>query len=258
MSDEVVFQRPAANRVIRAVRTWEAERGHARLVSGPDGNSVLEAVHVRVTSGTADGNGNYPAVVTVRDPVAAAWVDGEACKLMPPNGETLASGTRYLARPGGKLGADWLYVAQQVGSGGAALASQTVASTSSNYVVSSSLSDVTGVSLSIPSTGWYLVLADVGYDITAGSAYDGIWIAFYDSTHTTYLAIGSDSQWAVVRPPDTTRRLGKTSVHRLWHFDSAATLKLQAIKTGSPSVAEITFGGGGNHTSFTFVQISAG
>jgi len=74
---------------------------------------------LRVTSGTADGNGFYPAVVTEYRPADLAYADyPDPVYLLPANGEALASGTRYGARPlgayGGSLG---FQVLQGVGAG---------------------------------------------------------------------------------------------------------------------------------------------
>jgi len=110
----------AADRIIRAVKTVEGERGHSK--HGPaDGNNILEPTWVRVTSGTVDANGNYPAIVTDYDPTTDTWVDYGACKLQAANGETLISGTRYDARCTGILDDELLYTTVS-GSGAGATA----------------------------------------------------------------------------------------------------------------------------------------
>ena len=99
----VIFTEKAGDRIADTVRWVEGERG--RRPGGPTGGG-LEPTFVRVTSSTADGNGNYPGVITVRDH-AGSWQDYSAVKLKPLNGESLTSGTRYGCRgvgfaPGGE------------------------------------------------------------------------------------------------------------------------------------------------------------
>ena len=99
----VIFTEKAGDRIADTVRWVEGERG--RRPGGPTGGG-LEPTFVRVTSSTADGNGNYPGVITVRDH-AGSWQDYSAVKLKPLNAESLTSGTRYGCRgvgfaPGGE------------------------------------------------------------------------------------------------------------------------------------------------------------
>lgn len=90
----VIFTEKAGDRISDAVRWVEGERG--RRPAGPVGGG-MEPTLVRVTSSTADGNGHYPGVITVRDP-DGDWQDYSAVKVLPLNGEVLTSGTRYGCR----------------------------------------------------------------------------------------------------------------------------------------------------------------
>lgn len=104
------------DRVAAAVRWVERNRG-----GGAAGGSEAPppaVVYARLTSGTADGSGHYPAVITVYSAVDAAWTDYSAVKVKPPNGETLTDGTRYAVRPAGTTaGGDELYATLGGGSG---------------------------------------------------------------------------------------------------------------------------------------------
>ena len=104
----VVFTPAAADRIGRAVRWAEAQRQAGREPAGPDHG--VEPVWVRLTSGTADGDGHYPGVITLYSGVAEAWSDYSAVKVAPLNGETLSNATRYAVRPSGRTPAgDELY-----------------------------------------------------------------------------------------------------------------------------------------------------
>lgn len=96
----VVFDTRLADRLVQMLELWERQRGSLRgypQAQAPAG----EVTVARVTSGTADGDGNYPAVVTVRDPDDGSWDDFEPVKVRGANGETLTSGTRYAVKPAG-------------------------------------------------------------------------------------------------------------------------------------------------------------
>lgn len=103
MSGGVVFTPEAGERVARAVRWVEGQRGRPGAPAGLA--SVAETVWARVTSGTADGDGYYPGVVTLYAAADEAWSDYSAVKVAPLNGETLTSGTRYAVRPSGRTAA---------------------------------------------------------------------------------------------------------------------------------------------------------
>lgn len=104
----VVFTPAAADRIGRAVRWVESRRQAGDQPAGP-GRGV-EPVWVRLTSGTADGDGHYPGVITLYSGVAEAWSDYSAVKVAPLNGETLSNATRYAVRPSGRTpGGDELY-----------------------------------------------------------------------------------------------------------------------------------------------------
>lgn len=99
----VVFTEKAGDRIADTVRWVEGERG--RRPGGLVGGG-LEPTFVRVTSSTADGDGNYPGTITVRSP-DGDWQDYSDVKVKPLNGESLTSGTRYGCRgvgfaPGGE------------------------------------------------------------------------------------------------------------------------------------------------------------
>ncbi len=104
----VVFTPAAADRIGRATRWVEARRQAGREPAGP-GRGV-EPVWARVTSGTADGDGYYPGVITLRAGDDGSWSDYSAVKVGPLNGETLTNAARYAVRPSGRTSAgDELY-----------------------------------------------------------------------------------------------------------------------------------------------------
>lgn len=113
----IVTGRDGVQRLQRAAA--DAERRSAGTGAAPRerpgaGSPVLTA---RVTGTGPDGDGNYAAVITAYDPVAAGWEDGEtAVKLMPANGERLYAGRRYPCRPSHDDGsAGGVYVAFEAG-----------------------------------------------------------------------------------------------------------------------------------------------
>ncbi len=100
MTERLVFTEDAGNRIASAVRYVEGGRGLFPRRDGviDRGNDVAR---VRVTSGTPDADGNYPAQVTAYDSNTPAWVDlGDPCKLMPVNSIIPASGLQYPAQFG--------------------------------------------------------------------------------------------------------------------------------------------------------------
>lgn len=115
----VMFTEEAAARIVEAARIVLANRS---ILGGPPnapGASPAEAFTARCTSATADGSGNYPAVITRYDAPTAAYVDYGACKLHMPNGEVAASGTNYPVTPAGTTsGGDALYLVGAVAGGG--------------------------------------------------------------------------------------------------------------------------------------------
>jgi hypothetical protein len=90
----VVFDKEAAER-IRAATLWQENfpqsRKPTRGVPAAPGSPVLVA---RVTSGTPDGNGNYPGVITQRQP-DGTYQDFGTVNVVPLNGEVLMNGKRY-------------------------------------------------------------------------------------------------------------------------------------------------------------------
>lgn len=96
----IVTGRDGVQRLQRAAA--DAERRSAGTGAAPRerpgaGSPMLVA---RVTSGTEDGDGYYPAVITAYDPVTAGWVDSEtAVRLMPANGGRFLDERRYPCRP---------------------------------------------------------------------------------------------------------------------------------------------------------------
>jgi len=87
-------------RIRDAVRRAESyPQNSRRLPSAAGGAGVQSWYTARLTSGTADANGYYPAVITVYDTVAAAWTDYTAVFVLPLSGEGLTNATRYSVRP---------------------------------------------------------------------------------------------------------------------------------------------------------------
>ncbi len=114
MSDQgKIFTEAAGRRISAAVKWVEQHRGERPAASPPAAPGV-DPVYVRTTSGTADGDGNYPGVVCLYSASAAAWQEYSAVKLRPANGEALANNIRYPARPSGRTTAgDELYTVHQ-------------------------------------------------------------------------------------------------------------------------------------------------
>lgn len=94
------FSEEQARRIAEVVRYVEATRTAASQDAG-DVAAPSEAIWVRVTSGTPDGDGNYPAEVTLWDQDGTAWADVGAVKLKSENASALTSGQRYTARASG-------------------------------------------------------------------------------------------------------------------------------------------------------------
>jgi hypothetical protein len=94
----VLFSEEAADRIADAVawfETWpESRKPSRRHRPAP----TAQTFFARLTSGTADGNGLYPAVITQRQP-DGTYVDFGAVHVAPANGETLSSGMRYAVKP---------------------------------------------------------------------------------------------------------------------------------------------------------------
>lgn len=115
MADGVVFTGALAERVVDSTRWVEEHAGRRGLPITPP--AAAEAVFVRVTGSLSSGY--YPGTVTFWSAADDAWVDYGAVKLKAANGETLTSGTRYLARPAGRTsGGDEAFVTVPGGSGG--------------------------------------------------------------------------------------------------------------------------------------------
>jgi hypothetical protein len=89
-----LFGKEAAERITDAVRWQESfpqSRKPHRSTPAAPGAQVLVA---RITSGTPDANGLYPAVITQRQP-DGTYNDFAVVNVAPLNGETLSSGKRY-------------------------------------------------------------------------------------------------------------------------------------------------------------------
>jgi hypothetical protein len=120
MPDGVAFTEELADRVIAATKWVESHRGHNPTLPHRTpwgGSGPVEIAIARITSGTVDGNGNYPAVITYPDPTKTpfpTWTDLGAIKVMPLQVETLTSGVRYWVRPAGVLSTDVLYVSDGI------------------------------------------------------------------------------------------------------------------------------------------------
>jgi hypothetical protein len=93
----VLFSADAAARVAAAVRwqeNWPQSRRPLRA-RGPGPSA--EIFTARLTSGTPDANGLYPALITQRQP-DGTYVDFAAVHVAPLNGETLMDGIRYAVK----------------------------------------------------------------------------------------------------------------------------------------------------------------
>lgn len=100
MSLGITLSPAAFERVKRAVQWVEAHLGDAARGTPPP--LGVEPDVARVTSGTADADGYYDAVITYYDAFTEAWVSyTQAVKLVTLNGETLVDETRYAVRPCG-------------------------------------------------------------------------------------------------------------------------------------------------------------
>lgn len=75
-----------------------------------DATGTTAVAHVKPT-GPVDG-GRYPGVLVEYD--GTGWVDGDAVLVIPPNGEELGEGVRYIARRVAPVDGGPAYVTQQV------------------------------------------------------------------------------------------------------------------------------------------------
>lgn len=160
----VAWDERSADRIADAVKWVERDRSLRAPPSGP-GHSV-EPVYVRTTSGTADGDGHYPGVITLYSGNAAAWTEYSAVKLRPPNGETLTDNTRYAARPAGRTsGGDELYTAMMGPGGGGGITVREVDLTPSySGITTLEFDQADGITVTNPSAGVARI------DITAAAA----------------------------------------------------------------------------------------
>lgn len=174
----VVITEDMHRRTASAVRWVESNRRGAPSAPTPPRGSMAEAIWCRVTSATVDGNGRYPAVVTIYDAVADTWADYSAVKLEVPNGETLVDETRYLARPAGLDGSDEVYVAVATGTGAGypVMVGCNVTGTSSNTGTGSAVQ----VTWSAPGSGYTF---DVG--------------GWYDAGDATVLTVPEDGYYVI-------------------------------------------------------------
>lgn len=159
---------PTFDRFVRATRKVEqGEQGGAALGTPGPGGPRAEC---RVTSATADGNGHYPAVVTVFNGDTLAWTDYETVKLRPLNGETLTNGTRYPARAAGVNGSDNVWLVTDVpsaGGGSITLRESDLSPTGSVTIVQ--CDQATGVGVSSVSAGTGTI-----YGIAATTTQQGV------------------------------------------------------------------------------------
>ena len=112
-------------RVKDVVRWAEDER-----TTVPDDQALLEKVEpiwVLTTSGTADGSGDYPGVVSLYRAYDHTWEDlTAAVRVRGIAGGTLANATRYACRPAGQTaGGEDLYVLIHSTGGGLTLDERT-------------------------------------------------------------------------------------------------------------------------------------
>lgn len=109
-SPPVTFTPEAAERIARAVR-WVEQHGMRQQPSCPPLDLSPAVQLVKATSGTADGDGHYPGVPTAWDENAGSWIEYDAVKVKPSDGEALTSGERYPCHPVGYTsGGDALYL----------------------------------------------------------------------------------------------------------------------------------------------------
>lgn len=116
MSEPVLITADYEGRIANAVRV--AERGVSRPTLGSP--RINEQLYTARVTGEADdgsaasgsgqsGSGSggcsatYPATITAWNETLCDWEDFGGCRLMPPNDETLAVGTRYRCSPAGVL-----------------------------------------------------------------------------------------------------------------------------------------------------------
>lgn len=93
---------------LRVARAVEWVESYSRLHGDGSRPVGVEPDIARVTSGTADGAGTYPGVITYWD--GSAWQDyAVTVRVKPINGEALSSGTRYPVRPIGESSGTPLY-----------------------------------------------------------------------------------------------------------------------------------------------------
>lgn len=103
-----------ARRIARVVRWAEDRMMHEATAGRPTPPAPpFEGLYARVTSATADGDGNHPATITAFE--SGAWEDYGEVLLQPLNGEALEDGRRYPCQPAGVEGDDLVYVATPPG-----------------------------------------------------------------------------------------------------------------------------------------------
>jgi hypothetical protein len=120
------FSKRNARRIANAtLRVEQMAGGDSTGLPGTGVTATAGQYTARITSGTPDGNGNYPAVITMYDSTVPGWVNFAAVKVKPANGETLTNGSRYTVRAAGTVGTDTLYVTA-LGAGGSGGGSITV------------------------------------------------------------------------------------------------------------------------------------
>lgn len=114
----VVLTDNTYERIKSAVGWAEGER--TSVPKKTDHYPEVEPVWVKVTSGTADGSGDYPGVVSLYRADGHTWEDLTATvRVRGISGETLTNGTRYASRPAGvTAGGEDLYVLLSSGSSG--------------------------------------------------------------------------------------------------------------------------------------------
>jgi hypothetical protein len=167
-----------------------------RLAASTPSGAGTDVFTARVTSGTVDANGAYPAVITQWDSSVGTWTDYGACKVQPTAGETLVSGTRYGVRAAGPRGSDYVYLTLPAVGGAASFSGCKLLLYPSNCNIGNTATTVTAWTLAssvltsppvtpsqsgsyfnaatpsfitIPSTGWYWVSWHLVWSIPSGS-----------------------------------------------------------------------------------------
>jgi hypothetical protein len=101
MAEPVRFDRDAAARIAKAVTEFEDRYVYDLKPGGGPRPLTTEVMVARATTGTADGDGNYSAVITRLNTSGYSYEDLGVVKIRPLNSETVTNNSRYAVRPVG-------------------------------------------------------------------------------------------------------------------------------------------------------------